>query len=260
MRHALAIAGREIRSLFSTPVAYVLLAGYLVLAGYFFFVGLLYFLNNLQLIQAMQRLDLLQQFNLNEQVIAPSFGSFSVIFIFLVPLITMRAFAEERANGTLELLLTSPLKVWEIVLGKYLAALAVVGALVGLSALYPALLFLYGNPGPEILQTLAGLLGLFGFGAALAALGCFASVLTRNQLIAAVVAIIVGLLLYLMGIVAELSPEGIMKATLGYLAIGSHFDPPLSGEVRSEDLLYYAIFVVFMLTLVRMAVESFRWR
>lgn len=260
MRHAVVIAGREVRSLFSTPVAYVLLAGYLVLAGYFFFVGLAYFLNNLQLIQAMQRFDLLEQFNLNEQVIAPAFGSFSVIFIFLLPLITMRAFAEERAQGTLELLLTSPLTVSEIVVGKYLGALAVVGMLVGLSALYPGLLFLYGDPGPELLQTLGGLIGLLLFGATLAALGCFASALTGSQMVAAVVAIIVGLLLYLAGIVAELTPEGWARETLNYVAIGSHFEPPLRGELRTPDLVYYGVAILFILALVRMVVESFRWR
>lgn len=260
MRHAGAIAAREIRSLFSTPVAYVLLAGYLVLAGYFFFVGLLYFLNNLQLVQAVQRFDLLEQLNLNEQVISPSFGSFSVILLFLVPLLTMRSFAEERAQGTLELLLTSPLTIWEIVVGKYVAALAMIGVLVGLSALYPALLFWYGDPGPEVPQTVAGLIGLFCFGASLAALGCFASALTRNQIVAAVVALIVGLLLYLIGIVAELMPEGWTRNVLDYLAIGSHFEPPLRGEMRLEDLVYYGLFVVGALGLVRMVVESFRWR
>ncbi len=258
MRHTATIAGREIRSLFSTPVAYVLMAGYLVLAGYFFFVGLAVFLENLQLVQAVQRFDLLEQFNLNEQVIGPAFGSFSVILIFLVPLVTMRAFAEERANGTLELLLTSPLSVWELVLGKYLGVLAVIAILVGVSALFPALLFLYGNPEP--LQTLSGLLGLFFYGAALAALGCFASALTGSQIVAAVISIIVGLILYLLEFVGQLAPEGASRGVVQYLAVGPHFEPALRGELRSEDLVYYGVFIVFFLTLVRAAVESFRWR
>jgi ABC-2 type transport system permease protein len=258
VRHAVAIAGREFRSLFSTPVGYVLLAGYMVLAGYFFFLGLAVFLQNLQVVQTIQRFELLEQLNLGDQVIAPSFGSFSVIFVFLIPLITMRAFAEERANGTLELLLTSPLTVWEIVLGKYLGVLAVVGMLVGLSAVYPALLFWYGDP--ELLRTLAGLIALLGYGAALGALGCFASVLTRNQIIAGVVAIIVGLILYLLEFVAQFAPEGTAREVIGYIAIGPHFEPALRGEVRSEDLLYFVIFIVMMLSLVRLTVESFRWR
>jgi ABC-2 type transport system permease protein len=258
VRHAAVIARREIASLFSTPVAYVLLAGYLVLAGYFFFLGLAVFLENLQLVQAVQRFDLLERFNLNDQVIAPSLGSFSVVFIFLIPLVTMRVFAEERSNGTLELLLTSPLTVWELVLGKYLAVLAIVGILVGISAVYPLLLLFYGNP--ELLQTISGLIGLFLYGAALGALGCFASVLTRSQIIAGVVAIIVGLILYLLEFVAQLAPEGATRGFVHWVAVGPHFEPALRGEVRSEDLVYYGIFVAFLLLLVRMAVESFRWR
>ena len=258
MKHTVAIAGREFRSLFHTPVAYVLVAGYLVLAGYFFFLGLAVFLQNLQVVQTIQRFELLQQLNLNDQVISPSFGSFSVIFIFLIPLVTMRVFAEERANGTLELLLTSPLTVWEIVLGKYLGVLGVVGLLVGVSALYPALLFLYGDP--EFLRTLAGLIALAGYGAALGALGCFASVLTRSQMIAGVVAIIVGLVLYLLEFVAQFAPEGVGREVIRYVAIAPHFEPALRGEFRSEDVAYYVIFVVFMLSLVRLTVESFRWR
>jgi ABC-2 type transport system permease protein len=258
VRHAPVIASREIRSLFSTPVAYVLLAGYLVLAGYFFFLGLAVFLENLQLVQAVQRFDLLERFNLNAQVITPALGSFSVVFIFLIPLVTMRVFAEERSNGTLELLLTSPLTVWELVLGKYLAVLAIVGILVGFSALYPVLLLSYGDP--ELLQTLAGLIGLFLYGAALGALGCFASVLTRSQIVAGVVAIIVGLMLYLLEFVAQLAPEGLLRELFHWVAIGPHFEPALRGEVRSEDLVYYGVLVSFLLMLVRMAVESFRWR
>ena len=258
MRHAVAIAGREFKSLFSTPVGFVLTAGYLVLAGYFFFLGLAVFLQNLQVVQTIQRFELLEQLNLGDQVIAPSFGSFSVVFIFLLPLITMRVFAEERANGTLELLLTSPLTVWEIVIGKYLGVLAVVGLLVGISALFPALLFWYGDP--EALRTLSGLIALFGYGAALAALGCFASALTSSQMIAGIITIIVGLVLYLLEYVAQFAPEGTVRDVIRYISIGPHLEPALRGEVRSEDLVYYGVFVAMMLALVRLTVESFRWR
>ena len=258
MRHVGIIAARELHSLFSTPVAYVMLAGYLVLAGYFFFVGLGIFMQNIQQIQALQLNHLLEQFNLNSQVIAPAFGSFSIILVFVLPLMTMRVFAEERANGTFELLLTSPLTIWEIVLGKYLAVLAVVALLVLLSGFFPLLLFLYGNPEP--LQTLAGLIGLFAYGMTLAALGCFASALTRSQVVAAIVAMIVSLILYLLQYATQLAPEGAGQALLAYLAIGTHFEPTLGGSLRTEDLVYFGISVVFLLALVRLAIESLRWR
>ena len=258
MRHTGTIAMRELRSLFTTPVAYVVLAGYLLLAGYFFFVGLGIFLQQLQQIQALQLHHMLEQFNLNERVIAPALGSFSIVLLLLVPLVTMRLFAEEHANGTFELLLTSPVTTWEMVLGKYLASAAVVVILVLLSALFPLLLFWYGDP--ELLQTVAGLLGLLAFGLLLAALGCFASSLTRSQAIAAVVSIFGGLVLYLLGAAGQLAPEGLAREVLNYISIGGHFEPSLSGLVRTQDFAYYVIGTVFLLALTRLVIESLRWR
>jgi ABC-2 type transport system permease protein len=252
------LAGRELRSLFATPVAYVLVALFLVIAGYFFFIGLGVFLQELQLIQAMRRMDLIGQWNLNQRVIAPAFGTFSVIFLLLIPLLTMRAFAEERAQGTVELLLTSPLTTWEIVLGKYLALIAMVGVLVLFSALYAGLLFVYGNP--EVRLTLAGLLALTLYGAALAALGFFVSTLTRSQMIAALVALILGLVLFLLDVVAQISPPGGAQDTLRYLGLRSHFENMLGGEIRSEDLVYFGALIVLFLVFARTSVESLRWR
>lgn len=258
MRHLGTIAARDLRGLFSTPVAYVLLALFLVLAGYFFFIGLAVFLQELQVIQAMRRFDLLEQWNLNQRVIAGAFGTFAVIFLLLIPLLTMRSFAEERAQGTVELLLTSPLTTWEIVLGKYLALFAMVMVLVLLAALYAGLLFLYGNP--EVMLTLAGVLGLALYGAALAALGFFVSTLTRNQIISAVVALIAGLVLFLLDVVAQSSSTGWVQETLRYLGLRSHFENMLGGEIRSEDLVYFVSMIVFFLVLARTSVESLRWR
>jgi ABC-2 type transport system permease protein len=258
VKHTATIAVRDFRAMFSTPVAWVLLAGYLLLTGYFFFVGLGVFLQQLQQIQAMQLFQYLEQLNLNSYVIAPAIGSASFILLFVIPLVTMRAFAEERANGTLELLLTSPLTIWEIVLGKFGAVLAFVALLVILSGVFPLLLFLYGDP--EWLQTLAGLIGLLGYGAALTAMGCFASILTRSQIIAALLGILGALLLYMLSFAAQLAPEGAGREVLQYLSIGTHFDPMLDGLVRIEDLVYFAVFVLFFLALVRAVLESLRWR
>ena len=263
MSHVLAIAGRELRSLLSTPVAYVLFAVYMVFAGYIFFLSLEFFLVQIQQVQ-MARLppeqlqDLMSQFNLNDRVIAPSMGTFSFVFVLLVPLLTMRAFAEERANGTIELLLTSPLTAWQVVLGKYLGVLGVVGILIALTALYPALLMAYGNP--ELLQTLGGLLGLFLYGAALAALGCFVSSLTRSQTIAATVAMVAGLMLLLIDVVAEVAGAGALADLLRYLGIRAHFEQALQGVITTPDLGYFAVVIVFFLTLTRTSVESLRWR
>ncbi|MCH6563625.1 MAG: ABC transporter permease subunit, partial [Myxococcales bacterium] len=239
MRHVGAIAGRELRSIFSTPVAYVMFSVYLVFSGFAFFLSLTGFLSALQQIQAFQRFDLLEQFNLNTSVIEPSLGIFSFVFLLLIPLLTMRAFAEEQATGTIELLLTSPLTIWEIVLGKYLAILVVLGMLVGLSALYPALLFYYGDP--ELLPTLAGLMGLFLYGAAFAAIGCLISSLTRSQISAALVTFFAGMILYLIDYFAELSLQGTSQQVVRYLGLRVHFDELVSGVVKTDDLVYFAV-------------------
>ena len=258
MKHVGHIAGREFRSIFSTPVAYVLFAAYLVLAGYIFFFSLGIFLQNVQWIQAHGRFELLEQFSLNEMVIGPALGTFSVILTFLIPLLTMRAFAEERSSATIELLLTSPLSIWEIVLGKYLAVLSIVVLLVGASAFFPALLFFYGDP--EVWRTVAGLLGLLMYGAAMAAIGCFISSLTRSQIIAAIVSFVVGLLMLVIGAAGESTPAGPAQEALRYLAIQTHFSQALDGVIRTEDLVYFGALIIFALTLLRTSVESLRWR
>jgi ABC-2 type transport system permease protein len=235
-------------------------AVYLVFSGFTFFLALSGFMAVLQQIQAFQRFDLLEQFNLNTSVIEPSLGLLSFVFLLLIPLLTMRAFAEERAHGTIELLLTSPLTIWEIVLGKYLAILAVLTMLVGLSALYPAMLFVYGDPAPELLPTLAGLIGLFLYGAAFAALGCFVSALTPGQMSAALVTFLVGLILFLIDYFAEVSLQGTTQEVVRYLGLRAHFDQLVSGVVKTDDLVYFGVVTVCFLTGVRAITESLRWR
>ncbi|MEE9281446.1 MAG: ABC transporter permease subunit [Myxococcota bacterium] len=258
MRHIPAIAGRELRSIFATPVAYVIFTVYAVFAGFIFFASLGLFLTQLQQIQALGMLQLLEQWNLNDVVIAPAFFTFAIVFLVLIPLLTMRAFAEERATGSIELLLTSPVSVWEIVIGKYLAVLAIVALLVALTALYPGLLFLYGNP--EVLQTLTGLLALFLYGAALAALGCFVSALTRNQIIAGSVGIVAALVLLVLPAAAEGAQNEGVRSLLQYLGTSSHYEHGLRGELRSEDLAYFGAMILIFLSLGRAAIDSLRWR
>src|SRR5215470_15790456 len=113
MRNALAIAGKELRSLFVSPIAYVVLTGFLLIASFLFVSLLSRFVTVVNFYASLQNAEAMQQFNLNEQVLAVLLGNFTFILIILVPLITMRAFAEERRSGTYELLLTSPLTVAE---------------------------------------------------------------------------------------------------------------------------------------------------
>ena len=258
MRHVPAIAGRELRAMFSTPVAYVVFAVYLVFAGFIFFSSLGSLLIWVQRVQAFGALQMLAQVNLNDTVIANVFYTFGFTFIVMIPLLSMRALAEERTRGTIELLLTSPITVWEIVLGKYLSVLVMVVLLVALTAGYPALLFWYGDP--ELWQTIAGLLSLLLYGAALAAIGCFVSALSQSQIIAGMVGIVAGLILLVLPAAAESTQNESMRGLLEYLGTSTHLEAGLRGEVRFEDLVYFGAVIAIFLALARAAVESLRWR
>ena len=263
MRHVGAIALREIRSTFSTPIAYALFTVYAVLGGVVFFLTLSDFLNEVNAAQVRGQLQLLQILNLNTDVIGPSIGFFCVLFaLLLVPVLTMRSFAEERANGTIELLLTSPITPTELVLGKYLGVVTMIGVLVLLTGLYPGLLFVFGDPEP--LQTLAGLMGLLLLGCGLAAIGCFCSAVTSSQMIAALLSFVAGLMLLLFSSFSDqLARRGgpdWLGSAVSYLGTGEHFGNMVAGSVRSEDLVYWALMIVLFLFLARAVVDSLRWR
>ena len=260
MNHILAIAGRELRSLFATPTAYVIFAVYLVFAGFIFSGALNIFLQQLEQIQAIPQYAHLLQFysNLNLMVIRPSLGTFFIIFVVIIPLLSMRAFADERANGTIELLLTCPVSSWEIVLGKYLAILTWVLLLVVSAGAFSFMLFVYGNP--EVMWTLAAHLGLLMLGAGLAALACFASSLTRSQIVAGTVGIIAGCLIYMLEFLAGAVQSETIAEPIRYLSLGSHLEAMQNGLIRLQDLVYFGALIVLFLTLSRTALESLRWR
>ncbi|TAK04489.1 hypothetical protein EPO44_06750, partial [bacterium] len=183
MKTIFLIAGKEIRSLFVSPVAYVVLTGFLLLGGWFFFNLLFRFTYLLTLYTSFQNLQGLQSLNLNEHVIAPLLHNLTIMLVIMIPIITMRTFAEEKKNGTYELLLTSPLTVTQLVLGKFLGSLFFVLVMILLTGIYPAILLLYGNPELGILAS--GYLGLFLLAVVFVSVGLLTSSLTENQIVAA---------------------------------------------------------------------------
>jgi len=265
VRHVAAIAGRELRSLFSSPVAYAVLTLFAVLGGFFFLASVLSFDTNVSQAQQMQAFDFLRDLNLNDQLISPFFQIMWIVVLFLVPGITMGLFASEKANGTEELLLTSPVRIWELVIGKYLAAAAMVTLLVAMLGLFTGILFLYGDP--EVPKTLSGLLGLWLVGLAYAAVGTFASSVTRNQLIAFFLALVILLILWLLSVVADLGVAGgavgtgtAVSGVLRWLSSSDHFEGLLKGLVDTRDLAYFATMIGAFLVLTKASVESVRWR
>ena len=257
MRNVLTLAGREIRSYFSSPVAYVLIAVYLALAGYFFYALITAFNTSLQIYSMMRNPEMLSRFNLNEMVIVPLLHNMAVLLIFIVPAITMRMFPEEKRSGTYELLLTSPIRVGEIVLGKFVGGLVLVLLMVALSGFFGVLLLLYGNP--EAALMVSGYLGLALMATAFLAIGTLISSFTDNVVIAYVGALFALLVLYTIGWLAE-TIQGVGAAVIKYASITEHFQTLLKGIIDTRDLVYFATVLLVGIFLTQRSVESVRWR
>lgn len=257
MRNVLAIAGKDLRSLFTSPIAYVVLTGFLLLGGWFFFNLLAHFNQMLMAYMSFRNPELLEEMNLNEWVIAPLLHNLAVVLVILVPMITMRSFAEEKKSGTYELLMTSPITVAEIVAGKFLSGFVFILLMVCLTALYPLILVWFGDP--EIGVILSGLLGLFLLGSAFVAVGLFTSSLTDNQIIAAVSCLVTLLLLYIISWPAQTAGET-LGPLLRYLSLTEHFNELVKGVIDTRDLVYFVSVIALALFLTLRSVESLRWR
>jgi len=256
MRHALAIARREIESYFGSPIAYAVMFSFTLLVGYFFYSLVMWF--NAQAMQMAQNPYYAQQVNINEMVFSPLFHNISIVLIFVVPLMTMRLLAEEKKTGTDELLYTSPLKVGEIILGKYFAGLILLAVLLGLTAVLSVFVFALGNP--EIMPWLTGYLGLFLMGAAFIAIGLFYSSLTDNQIVAAVLTLMTLLLFLLLNWVSSLGSGAAWSRVVTYLSFSEHFEDLTRGIIDTKDIVYYLSVSFFGLFLAHSVLQSRRWR
>ncbi len=257
MRNIAIIASKEIRSLFVSPIAYVVLTGFLLIGGWFFFNLLFRFTYLLTLYTNFQNAEGLESLNLNEFVIAPLLQNLTIVLVIMIPIITMRAFAEERKNGTYELLLTSPLTVTEIVMGKFAGCVFFIFVMIVLTGIYPVILVLYGNPELGVLAS--GYLGLFLLGVVFAAVGLFTSSLTENQIVAAVSCFVILLLLYVLSWPAEtIGAKG--GEVLKYLSVIEHFGDMTKGLIDTETLVYYLTLIILGLFLTHRAVEASRWK
>jgi ABC-2 type transport system permease protein len=253
------VAGKELRSYFVSPVAYVVLTGYVVLSGWFFFNLLVQFNRIVNMYQMLRRADIAMQMNLNEMVMTPLLYNMTIVLLIMIPLITMRLFAEEKKLKTDELLLTSPISVNSIVLGKYMACIAFYAVILALTAVYPWILFKYGSPAPEFGPILAGYLGLLLLGACFMAVGLFASSLTENQVVAAVICFVALLLFFVIGWPAETVGTA-AGDVLEYLSLIEHFTDFSKGLIESRHVVYFLTFILFALFLTKRSVESLRWR
>ena len=260
MKHVGSIAGREVRALFVSPVAYSVFSLFAIIAGFLFVAHVRAFDEWVIRYQQMQAFEQLSELNLNDHVIVLFLQSMTVVMLFAVPALTMGLFAAEKANGTQELLLTSPLTIWDIVLGKFFAGAIFVLLLGLIVGAFPALLFAYGDPEP--LRTLSGLIGLVLVGLTYVAIGVFASSLTRSQIVAFLLSFAILFVLFLLPALAELDLAG--SAWLGdvlrWLSTETHLQDLLRGLVDTRHLAYFAVMILAFLVLTKASVESVRWR
>jgi len=254
MRNIWTICRKELGSYFVSPIAYFLLAIFAVVFGFFFWNVIRYFvLEGMELQMRGEAFPL----NINEQVIRPLVSNVSVIGLFLIPMITMRLFAEEKRSGTIELLATSPVRDLEVILGKWLAAMILYAGMLLLTALNFAWVFRYGNPDWKPLAV--AYLGLLLQAGALLAIGTFLSTLTRNQIIAGALTFGVCLLLWVLDWVAGYESSSWARV-VAYLSVLTHFESFAKGLLSLKDTVFYLAAIFLGLFLTARSLESLRWR
>ena len=252
--NVLTICRKELSSYFRSPIAYGVMFFFALIAGYFFYAATAIFIR-----QSLQSVMMGQQvpMDVNEWVIRSVLSNVSVVGLFMVPMITMRVFAEEKRTGTIELLVTSPLRDFEIIFGKWLAGLTLYACMLGISLVNIVTLYMYGKP--DWRPLLIGYLGLLLQGGCMLALGEFISSTTRNQIVAAVGGFGVLLLLWVINWASSLDNSTLTRV-IGYLSITDHFESFSKGVLDSKDALFFVTMIVFGLFLTSRSMESMRWR
>lgn len=248
-----AIARREIQSYFASPVAYVVLALFIFLYGYFFSDYLFVFLDRSMGRGGFGGPEVL---NLNQDLIRWLFQTTSVVLLFVLPMLTMRAFSEEIRSGTIELLLTSPVTDFQIVAGKFLGAVFLYLSMLALTLLHMGILFYFGDP--EWKPLVVGYLGILLLGSAFISLGLLFSSVTRNQIVAGFLSF--GCFLFLWLIEYAESWAGSASGFVTYLSVTKHLEEFSKGVIDSRDVVYYLTFIALGLFLSKQSVESLRWR
>src|SRR5579862_1323467 len=233
MRNVWIICKKELSSYFVSPVAYVLLAMYSLIFGLFFWLFLQRFVVvGIEMQMRGQSLPM----NVNEELIRPLLSNMAVVGLLFIPMITMRLFAEEKRTGTIELLVTSPVRDLEIIIGKWLAALLLFCSLLFMSVLDMTFIFRYGKP--DLKPLLIGYLGLLLQGGCLLAIGTFISTCTKNQIVAGVAGFSVCLLLWVLDWMSSFQ-DSVSAKVVAYLSVLQHFDSFSKGVLDSKDIIYY---------------------
>jgi ABC-2 type transport system permease protein len=236
MSPSVTVAKREIRTYFNSPVAYIVVTVFMLIVGYLYW----------------------SQIFIDKQAeLRRYFGLTPLVFTFIIPAITMRLFAEEKGSGTLEMLITMPVRDWEVVAGKFLAGMGMLAAIVGMTLFYGLTLTLLGpvDKGPM----LTGYLGLLLMGGAYVAIGVMASSLTRNQIVAFILAFAISFALFLVGQITQFAPDW-LAPVLSFLSMDSHFQSLSRGVIDSRDVVFYLSVMVVCLVIATASLESRKWK
>jgi ABC-2 type transport system permease protein len=253
MQNIFALWQRELKAYFVSPIAYVVLTVFTFLSGFFFYAILANVVQN-TMMQAGQGA---QPVDVPGIVTRSVFGTMAVIFLFMIPMLTMGLFAEEKRRGTIELLLTTPVSNFQALTGKYLASLTFLLIMLVLSGITISALFIYGRP--DWKPILGGYLGLFLYGAAILAMGLFISTLTENQIISGFITFGMFLVLWLIEAFSS-GAQGVAKDVLTYLSVIGHLDDFIKGVIDTSHVIFYLTLAFVGLFLTYRSLESMRWR
>ncbi len=236
MSPSVTVAKREIKAYFNSPVAYIVVTVFMLIVGYLYWS---------------------QVFIAKQAELRHYFSLTPLVFTFIIPAITMRLLAEEKGSGTLEMLITMPVRDWQVVLGKFVAGMVMLAAIVGMTMFYGLSLTLLGpvDKGPM----LTGFLGLLLMGGAYVAIGVMASSLTRNQIIAFILAFAISFAMFIFGQIVQFAPD-VLAPVLNYLSMGNHFESLSRGVIDTRDIIFYLSVMVVRLVIATASLESRKWK
>jgi ABC-2 type transport system permease protein len=258
MRNFFFILTKELRSYFNSPIAFVSITIFSVLTGYYFYNQFAWF----STVSFQAQTDpliaaQLGALNVTELVVRPFIGNVSIVMLILLPMLTMRVFSEEKKTGTIELLLTYPVKDSEAILGKFAGCMGIFIIMLAIS--FPCVLLIEFFGKPEWGVIAAGYVGLLLMGSAFISLGVFMSSLTENQIVAAILTFACLLVFFLINYSSGFVGETFARV-LEYLSFNFHIRTFVKGVIDTSDVIYYLLFTVFFLFLSMRSLESKRWR
>jgi len=252
MRTIFAITRKEMEQYFASPIAYIVITLFMILCGIFFYVYLQFYMRQTAMAGQMGG----EAAELSQSILRPFFANISFFFLIILPMLTMKLVAEEKKLGTYELLMTSPITIPQLVIGKYLGALSVVLIILILSAIFPIILFIFGHPDPG--PVLTGFLGLFLIAAAFLGIGIFCSTITESQIVAAVLAFVFLIIFWIINFLTQ--SDAWYGKVAQYVSIYQRFDDFTKGVLNVNDAFYYLSFGFFFLFVSGIVLQSQRWK